>query len=194
MPSGLIFRPALPQDAYALAELSIMGGDGMYEFLLEEMAPREMLAGLMARSLKQDAGGFSWRHCLVADDRGVVGMINVFPAVWLREEERDILPQDRVRLLDPIDQAQDWASFLINSIAVRLPHRRQGIATRLLEWAMEQARAGGFGRLSMQVWEDNVAARAWCEKQGFRVQTRVEIAPHPGLAHEGGSLLMTREA
>jgi GNAT superfamily N-acetyltransferase len=194
MPSELVFRSALPADAYALAELSIMGGDGMYEFLLEEMAPREMLAGLMARSIKQDSACFSWRHCFVADDRGVVGMIHAFPAAWLREEERDILPQDRVRILDPIDQAQDWESFLINSVAVRPPHRRQGVATRLVDWAIEQARAGGFGRLSMQVWEDNVAARALGEKQGFRVQTRVEVPPHPGLAHVGGSLLMSREA
>src|SRR5580693_3518780 len=76
MPSEMIFRPALPADAYALAELSVMAGDGMYEFLLEEMAPKEMLAGLMARSMKQDTGGFAWRHCWVADDQGVLGMIN----------------------------------------------------------------------------------------------------------------------
>ena len=50
MTARIVFRPALPADAYALAELSILAGDGMYEFLLEEMAPREMLAGLMART------------------------------------------------------------------------------------------------------------------------------------------------
>ena len=44
----MLFRAALPADAYALAELSIIAGDGMYEFLLEELAPKEMLAGLMA--------------------------------------------------------------------------------------------------------------------------------------------------
>ena len=144
MTTGIVFRPALPADAYALAELSILAGDGMYEFLLEDMAPREMLAGLIARGLKQDAGGFSFHHCFVADDKGVVGMINAFPAAWLREEERDILPQDRVQILDPIDQAQDWESFLVNSIAVRPTHRRQGIGKRLLEMAIEQARAGSL--------------------------------------------------
>src|ERR1700677_3710368 len=95
--AGIIFRAALPADAYALAELSIMAGDGMYEFLLEEMAPKEMLAGLMARTMKQDEGGFSWRHCFVADDEGVViGMVNAFPAAWLRGQDQDILPPDRV--------------------------------------------------------------------------------------------------
>jgi ribosomal protein S18 acetylase RimI-like enzyme len=193
MAAGIVFRAAAPADAYALTELSIMAGDGLYEFLLEEMAPREMLAGLMARSMKQDAGGFSWRHCFVADDKGIVGMINAFPAAWLREEERDILPQDRVQILDPIDQAQDWESFLVNSIAVRPQHRRQGIGIRLIEVAIEQARAGAFGRLSANVWADNVAARALFEKQGFGVQTQVEVPPHPGLAHVGGSLLMLRQ-
>jgi GNAT superfamily N-acetyltransferase len=203
MPAGLVFRAAAPADAYALAELAIMSGDGMYEFLLEEMAPREMLAGLMARSLKHDAGGFSWRHCFVADDKGVVGrgvvgqgvvgMINAFPAAWLREEERDILPQDRVHILDPIDQAQDWESFLINGLAVRSDHRRQGIGSRLMEWAIEEARASAFARLSANVWADNLAAHALCVKQGFRVQTQIETPPHPGLAHVGGSLLMVRQ-
>jgi GNAT superfamily N-acetyltransferase len=192
MTAGIVFRAAAPADAYALAELSIMAGDGMYEFLLEEMAPREMLAGLIARSMKQDAGGFSWRHCFVADDKGVVGMINAFPAAWLREEERDILPQDRVQILDPIDQAQDWDSFLVNSIAVRPQRRRQGIGKGLMKMAIEQARAGAFTRLTANVWADNVAARGLFETEGFAMQTRVEVPPHPGLAHTGGSLLMAR--
>jgi ribosomal protein S18 acetylase RimI-like enzyme len=193
MTAGIVFRSASPADAYALAELSILAGDGMYEFLLEELAPREMLAGLIARTMKRDSGGFSWRHCFVADDKGVVGMINAFPAAWLREEERDILPQDRVQILDPIDQAQDWESFLVNSVAVRPQYRRQGIGTRLLERAIEQARAGGFARLTANVWADNFAACAVFEKAGFDVQTRVEVPPHPGLAHIGGSLLMGRQ-
>jgi ribosomal protein S18 acetylase RimI-like enzyme len=196
MLSELIFRAASPADAYALAELSILGGDGMYEFLLEDFAPRDMLAGLMARSIKQDSGGCCWRHCFVADLKGadgVVGMINAYPAAWLRAEERDILPQDRVQVLDPIDQAQDWESFLINSVAVRATHRRRGVGGRLLQWAVEQARVGGFARISLNVWEDNLAARAVFEKQGFRVQTRVEVSSHPGLLHAGGSLVMLRQ-
>jgi GNAT superfamily N-acetyltransferase len=187
----MLFRAALPADAYALAELSIVAGDGMYEFLLEEMAPKEMLAGLMARTMKQDAGGFSWRHCFLADDEGVVaGMVNAFPAAWLRAQEQDILPQDRVQILDPIDQTQDWESFLVNGVAVRTPYRRQGIGKRLVQWAIEQAREGGYARLSANVWEDNLAARALFA--GFQIQERSQIPQHPGLNHVGASLLMVR--
>lgn len=194
MSLAVVFRPALPADAYALAELSIMAGDGLYEFLLEEMAPKEMLAGLIARTMKQETGGFSWRHCFVADDKGVgvVGMVNAYPAAWLRDEEQDVLPQDKVQTLSPIDQAQDWESFLVNGIAVRPPHRRQGIGKRLMEWAIEQARAGSFARISANVWEDNVAGRGLFEDQGFDLQTRIQVAEHIGLSHVGGSLLMVR--
>ena len=188
----MIFRAATPADAYALAELSILGGDGMYEFLLEDMAPKEMLAGLMARTIKQDAGGFCWRHCYVAADQGTIaGMINAFPAAWLRDEERDVLPQDRVQILDSIDRAQDWESFLLNSFAVRPEFRRQGVATRLVAWAVEQAKAAAFPRVSANVWQDNHAARVLLEKQGFHLQTHVEVEQHPALIHAGGSLLMT---
>jgi GNAT superfamily N-acetyltransferase len=187
----MLFRAALPGDAYALAELAITAGDGMYEFLLEDMAPKEMLAGLMSRSIKPGTGGLSWRNCFVAVDQGVViGMINAFPAVWLREEEQNILPQDRVQVLQPIDQAQDWDSFLVNGVAIRAGHRRQGAGKRLIEWSVEQAKMRGFASITSNVWEDNVAARSLFEKQGFEVQTRIEVAGHPELSHTGGSLLM----
>jgi GNAT superfamily N-acetyltransferase len=163
----------------------------MYEFLLQEMAPKEMLAGLMSRSIKHGTGGLSWRNCFVAVDQAVViGMINAFPAEWLRDEEQDLLPQDRVRVLEPIDQAQDWESFLVNGVAVQAGHRRQGIGKRLVEWSVEQAKARGFARITANLWEDNLAARSLFEKQGFRMITRIEVVVHPELSHTGGSLLM----
>jgi GNAT superfamily N-acetyltransferase len=187
----MLFRAALPGDSYALAELAITAGDGLYEFLLQEMAPKEMLAGLMSRSIKHGTGGLSWRNCFVAVDQGVViGMINAFPAEWLRNEEEDILPQDRVRVLEPIDQAQDWESFLVNGVAVQAGHRRQGIGKRLMEWSVEQAKARGFARITANLWEDNLAARSLFEKQGFRMKTRIEVVAHPELSHTSGSLLM----
>lgn len=189
----MLFRAALPEDAYALAELSIMAGDGMYEFLLEEMAPMHMLAGLMARSIKQDSAGLGWGHCYVAVDQAVVGMVNAFPAKWLRDEEKDVLPADRVQVLEPIDQAQDWNSFLVNGLAVRPTHRRRGIGKRLIEWSVETARAGGFARITANVWEDNLAARFLFENQKFTAEKRIAVVRHPQLSHTGDNLLMVRD-
>jgi len=58
--------------------------------------------------------------------------------------------------------------------------------------AIEQARAGGFARISANVWEDNVAGRGLFENQGFDLQARIQVAEHIGLSHVGGSLLMMR--
>ena len=115
-------------------------------------------------------------------------MVNAFPAAWLRDEERDILPQDQVQILEPIDQAQDWESFLVNGIAVRPPYRRQGLGKRLVEWAIEQARAGGFARLSANVWEDNLAARALFE-QCFDIQKPSQVAAAPRAESRGRQLV-----
>jgi GNAT superfamily N-acetyltransferase len=192
----IVYRAATPADAFALAELSIIAGDGMFAFLLEEFAPQDMLAGLMAGSFRQDAGGSSWRQCYVAEEKGgsgVVGMINAFPAAWLRDEERDVLPHERVQVLEPIDQAQAWESFLVSGVAVRSTHRRQGIGKSLVHWAVEQARAGGFPQLSANVWADNAAAGALFAGEGFRVQTQVDVPAHPALLHVGGSLVVVRD-
>jgi ribosomal protein S18 acetylase RimI-like enzyme len=61
-----------------------------------------------------------------------------------------------------------------------------------MEWAIEQATAGGFARISANVWEDNVAGRGLFEDQGFNLQTRIQVGEHIGLSHVGGSLLMVR--
>jgi GNAT superfamily N-acetyltransferase len=191
MAGEIVFREARPNDAYALAELSIAAGDGMYEFLLESLAPAPMLAGLMARGMKLEEGGLSWRRCFVADDKGVVGMVNAFPAVWLRHQEQDILPADRVQVLEAIDQAQDWESFLVNGIAVRATHRRQGIGKRLLGWAVEQAQQQGFARVTANIWADNAAAHGLFAGQGFGVEKQIEVAAHEALRHSGGCLLLS---
>jgi ribosomal protein S18 acetylase RimI-like enzyme len=190
--SEFVFRAATPADAYALAELAIIGGDGMYQFLLEDMAPKEMLAGLMARSIRQNDGVYSWRNCYVAEEHGTLaGMIHMLAAARLREEKLDSLPAERVQVLEPIDQAQDWQSFLVNSVAVRGPYRRRGVATRLLGQAVEQAREDGFARVTANVWQDNLAAGSLFEKSGFQLSRKVEVPQSPGLTHAGGSLLMT---
>ena len=192
MSKDVMYRAANASDAYALAELAILGGDGMYEFLLSDMAPKEMLAGLMARSIQQNDGVYSWRHCYVAVDQGVLaGMIHMLPAELLHEEQLDTLPAERVQVLAPIDAAQDWDSFLVNSISVRPQYRRQGIAHRLLSEAKVQAQTRKFTRLTANIWQDNPAARSLFEKAGFEISRRVEVPQSPGLTHTGGSLLMT---
>jgi ribosomal protein S18 acetylase RimI-like enzyme len=191
---GICFRRAAAADAFAIAELMILAGGGMYEFLLEEMVPKALLAGLIAKSVKREEGGSSWRHCFVAERDGrIAGMINAYPAAWLESQDLTMLPPDRVAVLDPIDQVQQWQSYLISGIAVRHEDRRQGIARHLLECAIGRAEAEGFSRASLNVWADNRLARGFFAKQGFTLEKLVEVPEHPALGHAGGSMLLVRE-
>jgi len=48
------------------------------------------------------------------------------PRLGCGRRSQDILPQDKVQVLDPIDQAQDWESFLVNGVAFA-HHTAQGM-------------------------------------------------------------------
>jgi len=57
----------------------------------------------------------------------------------------------------------------IHEIYVKPPHRRSGIATRLLKEALEKAREKGFTNVKLSALSSNVEAIQFYEKSGFRV-------------------------
>jgi len=63
-----------------------------------------------------------------------------------------------------------------------------------MEWAMEQAKAGGFSGSVQMYGADNLAARALFEKQGFRPQTAIEVPEHVGLSHVGAACCMSQQS
>ncbi|MCZ7545016.1 MAG: GNAT family N-acetyltransferase [Anaerolineae bacterium] len=72
--------------------------------------------------------------------------------------------------LPPAYQTGD--RYYIEWLAV-MPHaRRQGVASRLLDFAAEQARAQGLGQLALEVLIENEGAQRFYEAYGFR-QVRV---------------------
>ena len=58
----------------------------------------------------------------------------------------------------------------INGIAVAIQHRRHGVGRRLLDAAVEEARARGARRLTLRVLGPNDAARRLYEDAGFVVE------------------------
>ena len=67
----MLFRAALPGDAYVPGRAGHHGRRRKMNFYCRKWRPEEMLAGLMARSIKQGTGGLSWRNCFVAVDRAL---------------------------------------------------------------------------------------------------------------------------
>jgi len=170
-----------------------MAGDGLYEFLLDDLIPgftsMEVLkwtAGVLATPL-------SYKNCFVAVDSAdnqIAGVINLFPADLLREQGHELITTRRWRFLEPVFGLQDWGSLFINSLAVGRHWRKNGIGGRLLDHASEQARSKGYDRISLHVWSENLNAIAFYEKRGFIPVGRVALPVHPQFPGKSGSVLM----
>jgi ribosomal protein S18 acetylase RimI-like enzyme len=68
--------------------------------------------------------------------------------------------------------------------------RRHGIASQLVRRIAERSAAEGYDRVSLHVWADNGPACAFYRAKGFKEIARAPVPWHPGLPHEGGSILM----
>jgi ribosomal protein S18 acetylase RimI-like enzyme len=75
-----------------------------------------------------------------------------------------------VRLGRPTDLASNDHVVAIDGLAVDPAHRRRGVARRLLDAAIEAARARGARRLTLRVLGPNATARALYEAAGFTVE------------------------
>ncbi len=189
-----VFRGARPGDAQAVAALMVEAGGGLFEFLLEGALPEMTPADVLALAVAGGEDPSSHRNVLVAEAEGrVVAMINAYPVDLLKAEPRDLVPEDRLAHIAALDDIADWGSFFISSMAVAASHRRRGIARYLLSRVFAAAARRGFDRVSLQVWADNAAARRLYESEGFDIQDRAMIAPHPRLPRAGESLLLVRE-
>lgn len=185
-------RRAEAEDAPDLARLVVMAGLGAYEFFLDGLVPGRSAAELLVPGFAGSAGSFSYRQCAVAVGEGdpVVGAVHAYPAAWARNADRSFLPADRLAHMAPFDAVQDWDSYFLSAVAVAPAARGQGIGRRLIGWAIERARDGGFATLSLHVWADNHAARRLYRRLGFTEAGVAAIARHPRLPHVGGSILM----
>lgn len=72
---------------------------------------------------------------------GLLGYVDARPRGWVQVGPREDFPTlHRSRLLKPVDEVEPWS---INCFVVATGHRRRGIATGLLEAAIEFARSEG---------------------------------------------------
>jgi len=188
------YRAARLGDSLDVARFLCMAGGGLYEFLFDGIVPFATATEFLAAGVAGDDSPISHRNWHVAVDMGsgrMLGAANVFPADLLKRESYPLVPPDRQEHIRAMLQLQDWGSMFLNALAVDDSCRGSGVGTRLLDWARARAQDGGFGRLSLHVWADNSGARAFYKARGFNEVGIAEVAPHPRLAHSGGSVLMS---
>ena len=164
--------------------------EGIYHaFLLED----EGIYNQWIRTLKEVCGQedthYSYRNTWIAEvdgERTVVGgvragMMIAVDGEHYREQRDKMYPQLK-GLFDMAfgkgwDEMEDEAKageFYIDSLAVSLPYRNQGVGTALIEKAKELAKEKGIGVVTLAVEPENRAKRLY-QRLGFAYQREIEI-------------------
>ena len=169
-------RKASKEDVAYIAE-------GIYHaFLLED----EGIYNQWIRTLKdvcvQEDTHYSYRNTWIAEVDGErAGMMIAVDGEHYREQRDKMYPQLKglfdVAFGKGWDEMEDEAKageFYIDSLAVSLPYRNQGVGTALIEKAKELAKEKGIGVVTLAVEPENKAKRLY-QKLGFAYQRAIEI-------------------
>jgi [ribosomal protein S18]-alanine N-acetyltransferase len=130
----------------------------------------------IARLEQENLGDDAWSRALV--EEGVAGEL---PTVryLVAQEGDDVVGHAVVSVVADISELQ--------RIAVDPFHRRDGLATRLLDEVVVLARDEGADRLLLEVREDNHGAIAFYAARNF-----VEIDRRPRYYRDGGTAVVMR--
>jgi ribosomal protein S18 acetylase RimI-like enzyme len=185
------FRPARKEDCRTIAELYRISSDGVADYIWRGLAePGEEPIEVGERRYAREDTVFSYRNCTVAERRDeVTGMLVAFP---VEEPDSDVGdPDEEVDpVLKPYSELERPGSFYICGMALFPEYRGQGLGTRMLELARQQADRRGLDELSLIVFEQNVGAKHLYERYGFREMDRRPVVPHELIRYTGDALLM----
>ena len=171
--------------------------EGIYHaFLLEDEGIYNQWIKILKEVCAQEDTHYSYRNTWIAEadgeraeadgERTVVGgvragMMIAVDGEHYREQRDKMYPQLK-ELFDVAfgkgwDEMEDEAKageFYIDSLAVSLPYRNQGVGTALIEKAKELARGLGIGVVTLAVEPENRAKKLY-QKLGFSYQRVIEI-------------------
>jgi DNA-3-methyladenine glycosylase I len=157
--------------------------EGIYHaFLLEDEALYDRWIRTLKEVCAQEDTHYSYRNTWIAEVEGErAGMMIAVDGEHYREQRDKMYPQLKV-LFDVAfgkgwDEMEDEAKageFYIDSLAVSLPYRNQGVGTALIEKAKELAKEKGIGVVTLAVEPENKAKRLY-QKLGFAYQRAIEI-------------------
>ena len=146
----MIYRPATLDDAPALAAL---GAETFIAAFGHLYTPEDLAAFLekvhSPGPVAEEIAGDECTHCLVEDAGKLVAYCKLrYPSHYTA------LSTAR----DPLELGQLYA----------LPtHTGHGIGARLMDWALEQARAGGHDAVLLSVYSENYGAQRFYQRYGF---------------------------
>lgn len=130
----------------------------------------------------QEDTHYSYRNTFIAElDGEIAGMMIAVDGKNYRFQREKMYPQ--LKGLFDVAFGKGWedmedeakaGEYYIDSLAVSLPFRNQGVGTALIEKAKEMAREKGIGMVTLAVEPENRAKRLY-QQLGFGYQRRIEI-------------------
>jgi ribosomal protein S18 acetylase RimI-like enzyme len=187
-------RPANAEDAREIAKLIEISSDGVALIEWAEAAAEEGVEPLDIgeRTYRNPAGDYSWRNCTIVEKDGkVVGMLLAF--AMPEAAPRDVTQRptkDDANVFAPYMYLEEPDSWYICGVALYPEHRGQGIGTRLMKLANDQARQNGFKTLSLVAFAQNESSVRLYERLGFEIVDQAPVIPHPLIHYSGEALLM----
>lgn len=184
------FRPATIGDCYDIARLFKIASGGVAEYTWTTMQadyPGLSPLRIGERRYASDTTVFTYKNAIVAShDDHVMGVLVTF-AIAAEVDGPSETPDP---ILAPYS-LEAPGSWYICAMAVFPEFRGQGLGTKLLAIARDQAQEGEFNELSLLVFEQNTGAVRLYERNGFKTVDRAAVVPHPLIQYTGDVLLMT---
>ena len=183
------YRPASKAECGIVARLYSISSDGVADYIWSKLAaPGEDLLEVGRRRYERESTDFSYENCTMAEIGGeVAGMLVAFPMNVDSEADSELDP-----VLVPFDRLEEDNSYYICGVAMLPEHRGRGVGSRLMALAEEQALELGFEKLSLIVFEQNVAAHRLYQRLGYKEVAREPVVPHPLIHVTGDAILMVK--
>ena len=172
----ITLRKATRDDAAFIAE-------GIYTaFLLNDDTLYSQWINILKNVCAQEDTHYSYTNTLIAEINGEkAGMMIAVNGKHYREQRDRMYPQLKglfdVAFGKGWDEMEDEAKageFYIDSLAVSLPYRNQGVGTALIEKAKEMAKEKGIGVVTLAVEPENKAKKLY-QRLGFGYQRGITI-------------------
>lgn len=194
MKTDYLFRPAIASDAREIARLINISSDGVAVIDWNKQASKEGCKpmDIGERTYKNPQGDYSWRNCIIVEkDKQVAGMLLTFamPDTETRKPENRPDANDP-NVFAPYMYLEEPDSWYICGVAFYPEHRGQGLGSKLMQLANEQAKTNGFNKISLVAFKQNEGSVRLYERLGFQNVDHAPVVPHPLIHYTGEAVLM----
>ncbi len=193
----IIYRKAQNNECSMLAEYIYYASDGVLDYLFKDTIPGMTVAQLLTFGLQDEQRHNSYEGVIVAEyNNRIIGMIQAYSSIHhkIDDEMRSFIPGERLEQFEDFYNSGVDNSLLINAMYVEEKYRRKGIANKLISLVREEAKSGGYDKLSLFVLADNRFAQKLYHCNGFKTEKEILFNDSAKINHEGGFYLMSCDA